>query len=233
MESISYMSYYTEAFEALESFDRYDSMDLAIESINRDIKKAQDSFNSQFSKVTADLQAQLKEKNEAGALKAVDDLDKLLDQAIKDAENLPPDKFIGIRKIGKIALAVIGLVIMIKSGKSFDIAEKLISRTPASNIIKSAISKAPGFIKSNGAKKVAKFAVNAKVSSIGFKAFMNGAKESIANLRMGSKSEFDLYYGKNPNAASVVYRKYYDLLQNEKQNIPAVKQAVKDYCRGE
>lgn len=231
MNAITYMSYYAEALEALEDFDRYDDLEGATESIGRDVAKAQNSFNSQFSAASAELQARLKEKDEAGAMKAVDQIEKLIDQAIKDAENIPPDKFIGIRKIGKIALAIIGLIIMIKSGKSFDLANKLIAKTPASAVIKSALSKAPAFARSKTAKNVAKMAVTGKVANFGFKAFMSGAKDSIQNLRMGSKAEFDLYYGKNPNAASAVYRKYFDLLQNEKQSIPEVRQAVKEYCR--
>ena len=229
MNYVSYLSTYAMVYESISELGYYDE-ESALEGFGSKIRDAQNRYNDELSAASAKLNEALNRKDQAAAMAAVGSIEKVINDAINEANSMPKDKFNSIRQIAKIALAVIGIIIMIKSGKSFDIAKNLIAKTPASGVIKSALAKAPAVATGKTATKVAKFVTANAVGSFGFKTFMKGAKASLDAVKVGSKQEFEALYGSNPNASSVLFRKYYSVLQQEKASIPQLKQAVKEYC---
>ena len=230
MDQISYMNRYTIVIESMQEFDCVE--DTAMESVNKDVENIEADYTQKYAQYIADFQSAIDSKDRQGALKALDNVDKLLGETLKQMQELPQDKFIGIRKLAKIALAIVGLYLTFKSGKIYDVAKNLLSKMPLPGIVNKVFggiaAKTPEKLAKFGGK-AAKFAGTMAIGDVGTKQVFRGAKEIMNDIKAGSRKEFEEKYGKNPNAASNLYRKFYLALQSEKAAIPQLKQEVNQY----
>lgn len=226
----NYLDRYATALEAMSDFDDYE--DSALENINRDLEKTEENYSAQYAQVIAKFQSAIDSGDKNNALKALDEMDELLANTLQEMQELPQDKFIGVRKIAKIVLAVAGAYLMIRSGKVVDMGKNILAKTPLPGIVNRIfgrqVAKVPSKVAKFGAK-AAKFGAEMVVGDIGFKGVMKGGKEIMAEIKAGSRKDFEEKYGKNPNAASGLYRKFYLALQAEKSSIPQLKQEVNAY----
>lgn len=226
----NYLDRYATALEVMSDFDDYE--DSALENINRDLEKTEENYSAQYAQVIAKFQSAIDSGDKNNALKALDEMDELLANTLQEMQELPQDKFIGVRKIAKIVLAVAGAYLMIRSGKVVDMGKNILAKTPLPGIVNRIfgrqVAKVPSKVAKFGAK-AAKFGAEMVVGDIGFKGVMKGGKEIMAEIKAGSRKDFEEKYGKNPNAASGFYRKFYLALQAEKSSIPQLKQEVNAY----
>lgn len=226
----NYLDRYATALEAMSDFDDYE--DSALENINRDLEKTEENYSAQYAQVIAKFQSAIDSGDKNNALKALDEMDELLANTLQEMQELPQDKFIRVRKIAKIVLAVAGAYLMIRSGKVVDMGKNILAKTPLPGIVNRIfgrqVAKVPSKVAKFGAK-AAKFGAEMVVGDIGFKGVMKGGKEIMAEIKAGSRKDFEEKYGKNPNAASGLYRKFYLALQAEKSSIPQLKQEVNAY----
>ena len=121
----------------IESMQEFDCIeDAVMESINKDVENVEADYTQKYAQYIAEFQSAIDSKDRQGALKALDNVDKLLGETLKQMQELPQDKFIGIRKLAKIALAIVGLYLTFKSGKIYDAAKNLLSKMPLPGIVK-------------------------------------------------------------------------------------------------
>ena len=233
MDQISYMNRYAIVLESMQEFDCTE--DSAIESINKGVENVESNYTQQYAQYIAEFQSAIDSKDRQGALKALDNVDKLLGETLKQMQELPQDKFIGIRKLAKIALAIVGLYLTFKSGKVYETAKTLLGKLPLPGIVNKIFggiaAKTPEKLAKFGGK-AAKFAGSMAIGEVGTKQVFHGAKEIMNDIKAGSRKDFEEKYGKNPNAASGLYRKFFLALQAKKASIPQLKQEVNAYFSG-
>ena len=242
MDYVVYMNAYTNAIEAMNDFDQDEAA--AMEGFKSEIDNVANEYTTAYSQLIARFQTAVSSKNKAEALKAIDDLDKLLGQTMQKAREVPKDHFAGIKFIAKVALAVAGLFLIIKSKDINAMVKNLFMKSPIPKTISNAIGMSKTATKvTKTALNVAKahptatrralgaanFFVGIDAGGIGFKALFKGGKSALNDIQAGSRKEFVEKYGDQPNASSALYRKFYSMLQNEKAMISRLKQEVNEY----
>lgn len=245
MDYVVYMSAYSAILESFAYFGQDE--DVAMEGFKKEIDTAADEYTTAYSQIIAKFQAEISAKNKAGALAAIDEMDKLLGQTLQKLRELPKDHFAGIKFIAKIALAVAGLFLMIKSKDANALVKNLFMRSPIPKTINHAISLSKTATKVATAGKTlatnhptavkkalggANFFFGVDAVGIGMKAIFKGGKAALDDIKAGNRKEFIEQYGDQPNASSALYRKFYSMLQTEKSMIPKLKQEVNDYFSG-
>lgn len=242
MDFIAYMNAYSDATEAMRYFDYDESA--AMEGFKSEIDNVADEYTTAYSQLIARFQAAVSSKNKADALKAIDDMDKLLGQTLQKVREVPKDHFAGIKFIAKIALAVAGLFLIIKSKDANTLVKNLFMKSPIPKTISKAIGmsktatkitkSALGIAKAHPtatkrALGAANFFIGIDAGGIGLKALFKGGKSALDDINAGTRKDFIEKYGDQPNASSALYRKFYTMLQTEKSMIPRLKQEVNEY----
>ena len=224
MSSMIYMSTYTATLEALNEFDG--GMYGAMEGADSNTQKIEAKVNENYAQITAELNQALHDKNQKAALAAVDKLENVIDNAIKEMDEMPKDRFRGIQKAIKLILAAAGVFLMFKTPAIRKYIMGIIGKTPIGSKILGGISKAPKLV-----RKVGGLVADMTIWSAPSSALIKGAKMAIDDIKLGSKEEFVEAYGDKPNASSGIYRQLYTTLQNEKKALPMLREEIVKHCK--
>ena len=219
MDTIFYMAVYSDALEAFSDFD--EEYGTAQESFKKEMVALANKHNENMANVQARFATAYSAGDKKGALQALDEFEKIVDEYRQDLKGVKPEKFTGLKFIAKVALAIIGIAIIIKSSSILGkIVQILGTFGPTQKLASTLLAK--------GAKGTASRFVAANViGGTGFKAITPLVKDLILRKDIDSKKKFA---EENPdeaaNAKSVLYRKSAKTLDESKQIIAMARTEV-------
>ena len=219
MDFIAHMSDNTQMTyiinQALESIDNIDTSmvsDVAMEGITKDIEESTKAMNIKVNELLGQYQKCVDEGDINGAMKVIDDTEKVIDDQIEYMKNLPPEKFRGVKTIAKILVLILGFIATLKMPK---LAAKIAGQ----------IGKA---LPSVGSNKLFRTGLTMALQ-MGTSNLTSGPamKQMFQGIAAGSKKDFEKVYGKNPNAKNATYRLYFKCIVEAKKYLSDLRAALR------
>lgn len=201
--------------QALESIDNIDGCmlsDAAMEGISKDIEKSTRAMNEKINVLLGQYQRCVDDGDINGAMKVIDETEKVIDDQIVYMKNMPPEKFRGVKTIAKILVLILGFVATLKMPR---LAAKI-----AGQIGKALPSVGSNRLFRGGLSLALQMGTSNVTSGPALKQLFQG-------IAAGSKKDFEKTYGENPNARNATYRLYFKSIVETKKYLSDLRAALR------
>lgn len=206
-----------QALESIDSMDDYIASDAAMESLAKDVEKSTRAMNEKVNVLLGQYQKCVDDGDISGALKVIDDTEKVIDEQIEYMKNMPPEKFRGVKTVAKILVLILGFIATLKMPR---LAAKIAGQ----------IGKALPSVGSNslfrGGLTLAMQMGTSNVTS------GPALKQMFQGIAAGSKKDFEKTYGENPNAKNATYRLYFKSIVEAKRYLSDLRAATRSSMSG-
>lgn len=201
--------------QALESIDNIDNCMLsnaAMEGISKDVEKSTRAMNEKINVLLGQYQKCVDDGDTNGAMKVIDETEKVIDAQIEYMKNMPPEKFRGVKTVAKILVLILGFIATLKM--------PMLAAKIAGQIGKALPSVGSNSLFRGGLSLAMQMGTSNITSGPALKQLFQG-------IAAGSKKDFEKVYGENPNAKNATYRLYFKSIIEAKKYLSDLRAATR------
>ena len=201
--------------QALESIDNIDNCmlsNVAMEGISKDVEKSTRAMNEKINVLLGQYQKCVDDGDTNGAMKVIDETEKVIDAQIEYMKNMPPEKFRGVKTVAKILVLILGFIATLKM--------PMLAAKIAGQIGKALPSVGSNSLFRGGLSLAMQMGTSNITSGPALKQLFQG-------IAAGSKKDFEKVYGENPNAKNATYRLYFKSIVEAKKYLSDLRAATR------